>query len=772
MSDVIGRGLLKVVSMNASRLLVLIAVLVAALAQTGWAAEANVPPINEAQSEAALQLSVNRAALLEGKDEQTRVGAASLLLFGNSDEARAEILQALRNETHPQARAAVCRALTQAREDMRPVPNKQEFIEPLMDVLRTESDPGRAELAAQAMLMFSYDDIQKDIESLLTDPMASTTAHVNAVRVLMYEPDDRAIFKLLSLLGSSDSSLAGESRKALTLLGLEVPEDPNGIRELTAELQRRGPEAFLRNPLIMRNWLVSRETRIVELRANVTSWEQRYVAALRQLYAFQADEKAKGDFLAQQLGSPESAVKLWALEQLETLQKGTGTIRPSEQLESTLLGLVSNRDRQVRLRTASLLAVMWQLDSAQTLLDQLRVEEDADVRQQLFTTLGKVCQNASVPTSTVKVSNEIRKETLDLALTFLDQPDPARVRSGADVIRRLLEQNGLESEDVDRYLKALSERYQQVDPAANHSLRGDLLAAMAQLCAKSGWPTEVAGLYRPVFEEALSDQTDNVRQAAVDGLINIDKAAALRRLRVGFVDDPNPSIRNKIIVLAGDVGGSEDLEWLAHKIGQPDGGDAAWQAMLKVFPRVRPEVIDRWAAEFDAPNSEHELTAQQKTAFFLVVEQNARTVNDSERLRRAQIRLFALYAGSNDLTKASEYMDSLFATVSGSGDGADIGAQLLEMCLKAVPPHLDLASEVVAKYLSRNDLSPDNPVAVSLDHYLTEPPEGGDPNSLLARLHEIDVTQSEKRDEWRSLLGQWESFARARSASQTGTVSN
>ena len=759
--------------MSAPRFLVLIAILVALLAPVERASGASVPTAEETQaSEAEGQLDVNRAALRDVKDEQTRVRAASLLLFDTSPEARAVVLESLRSETHPQARTAVCRALMLAREDRKPIPNKQEFIGPLMDVLRTETDPARAELAAQAMLMFTYDDIQKDIESLFTDPMTSRTAQVNAIRALMYEPDDRAVFKLFSLLESPNADLADESRKALTLLGLEVPEDPNGISALIGELQRRGPEAFLRNPLIMRNWLVSRENRIVELRATVTAWESRYEAALKQLYAFQATEKAKGDFLSQQLSSPEPTVKLWALEQLDVLQKGTGKLKPSEQLESILLGLISNRDRRVRLRTASLLSNMLELNSAQSLLDQLRVEEDPEVRQQLFTTLARVCQSASVPTSTVKVPAEIRKATLELALTFLGRSDPARVRSGADVIRRLLEQNGLEAEEVGRYLRSLPQRYAQVDPSANGALRADLLGAMAMLCAKSGWPDEVASLYGPVFDQALGDGVDAVRQAAVDGLINIDKPTALRRLRGEFVDDPNPTIRSKIIALAGEVGGGEDLQWLARKLGPTGEGETAWQATLKVFSRTGPEVIDKWAAEFETPGGQYELSVQQKMAFYLVVEQNARASNNAERLRRAQIRLFSLYADVGDQTKAGEYMGSLFAATGGGNARAALGDELLGICLGATPPHLDLAGEVVNQYLQANPLTPDDPIMTTLGQYLTEPPEGGDPNSLLARLHEITVTETTRRDQWRHLLGQWESFARARGSDPAGTVSN
>ena len=117
-------------------------------------------------------------------------------------------------------------------------------------------------------------------------------------------------------------------------------------------------------------------------------------------------------------------------------------------------------------------------------------------------------------------------------------------------------------------------------------------------------------------------------------------------------------------------------------------------------------------------------------------------------------------------------MDSLFAAGGDSVDDGVVGNSLLIVCLEAIPPYLDLAGAVVSKYLSLNDLSPNDPIATSLDKYLTEPPNGGDPNSLLAKLHQIDVSETEKRQEWHRLLGQWESFARARESEGDGTVSN
>lgn len=145
---------------------------------------------------------------------------------------------------------------------------------------------------------------------------------------------------------------------------------------------------------------------------------------------------------------------------------------------------------------------------------------------------------------------------MDLAVRFLNMPDADKTRSGADVLWRLLEQDGLEPSEIDGYLKALANRYGQVAPEANHGLRAELLGAMARLCAeRSKCRVQAAKLFGPVFEPALGDGLEAVRQAALDGLANIDKAVAMRRARSGLLDDSAAAIRLKVIDLAGEVGG-------------------------------------------------------------------------------------------------------------------------------------------------------------------------------------------------------------------------
>ena len=760
--------------MNAPRRCILLLVLITGLVGSVTAQEAASPaPTPEASAEVDKQIRIYKSTLLEGKDEQTRLDAATLLLFNGNGEARKELLDVLRDEGHPEARAAVCKALMIAHEDRKPVAHKEEFIEPLIGVLSTESDPYRVEIAAQAFLMFSYDDVQKQLENLADDASAPKMVRLNAVRALKYQPDDRAIFKLVSLLTNPEEELAAESRKALELLGIDVPTDPNGLQAMTEGLRQRGPEAYLENPMIMRNWLVSRENRIRELTTSVSAWEQKYLATLGSLYDVQPDETARGGFLLRQLNAPEPSVKLWALGKLEELRKGTSKGKLSQEIEKAVLGLISYRDRRVRLKTAGLLTLMWELDSTKQLLDQLKVEDDSEVRLALFGALGNACYYASLPTSSVKVSDGIRKQTLELAVTFLNEPAPERTRSGADVIRKLLEQDGLQPADIDKYLAALAERYQQVSPSVNHGLRGELLGAMATLCSqRSVIRAQAAKLYGPVFEKALGDSVESVRQAAVEGLANIDKLAALRRLRADFVNDSSAAIRARLVDLAGEVGGHEDLDWLAKKVGVAGEGEPAWQAMLKIFRRSNTDIMGNWMTQFESRAAPNQLSPERMISFLAMVEQKAQGENKPAKLREARTKLFALYAAAGDQSRATEYMNLVLSTAgNGQGRGAVVKS-LLEASLQAGALGPDLAGTLIANHLAEKDLEPDSPLAKSIDACLKSPPAGVDPGALLGRLRQIKLADPEKRPQWRKLLTEWEAFADAKKAAPAEKVSN
>ena len=118
----------------------------------------------------------------------------------------------------------------------------------------------------------------------------------------------------------------------------------------------------------------------------------------------------------------------------------------------------------------------------------------------------------------------IREQTLEWAANFLSDDDIKKAQTGAQVMKKLLKRDGLNPDELDRYLSLIVERYEKQKSIPNGTLRGELISSMSGLCAQDSICKEKAGvLYGPIFKEALRDDNDFVRETAVDGLIYIDK---------------------------------------------------------------------------------------------------------------------------------------------------------------------------------------------------------------------------------------------------------
>lgn len=754
--------------MTGPRSPILATVLFLACAFPAWAqtvptsAETQVVPNTEVNQE----LALIKDHLFNNKDAATRMSAATVLLFKDDPAARELVLEALKQAENPAAKTAVCKALDRSRRDPRPLKNKEEFLQPLLGILATEADASVSQSAAEATLMFSYDQAQPGLEKIAGDKQSPVAIRSNVVYALQLHPDKRAVLKLIDLLGDTDSEVARTAGEALTSLGITFPDDPEGRRRAISDLEQQGPEAYLRKRL------VRSETDIRTLRAGMLLWQNYYFSALVDWYTSLSDEAARNSFLADRLRAQEPEIKLWALDRLEEIKKGTGKPKLSEDLEKTLLSLVSSKNRQVRLKTARVLALMWELNSAQRVLQQLQVEEDADVRHELFIALGGACYYASLDTSPFKVSDEVRKDTLEWAVRFLSEQRVERVRSGADVIRKLLGQNGLKTEEVSRYLDALAQRYQQATSEANQAVRGELLSAMAGLCTqRSVCRVQATKLYSPLFEQAITDGAEAVRQGAVDGFINIDSAAALKKFRKSLVDDPSTLIRAKLINVAGEVGVAEDLDWLSRKLGTPGEGEAVWQAVLKVFRRCGIDVMATWIGPFSAPPLQERLTLEQRISYFILVEQRAQSESRADLLAEARKQLAQLYTASANFKQASDYLKLIEETAGNQQERERVLSDRLNVCLRW--PNLEIVGEIIGGYLLASDMSDDNPIAKSIDGYLKELPLGADPNALLEKLSRIKVKEPEARPGWRGLLLRWSKpVARARKGGQTEEISN
>ena len=692
------------------------------------------------------QLEINRTALLEGPGEQIRVKAAAVMLLSEEPLARKILLETLSRPENSDARQAICEALSQSRAVRMAVRQKSDFVQPLLDILATEDFTG-AKLAAEATLIFEYDQISKPLEEMASDSSLPVRARLNAMYALRLQPDMRAIFRLIKLLDDSDPQVVAEAERTVRSLGIPVGKDAEARRQIIDELQRKGKDTFLRD------WLIRQEGRMREMETELELWRNLYLGALGKIYDGISDDAARGKFLAAHLVDSKVVVRLWAVEKVSQWRVGTKSKFPVE-LGPVLVSLVSDRSRDVRLKTAKLLSLMGELDSAQRLLEQLKVEKDDEVRTELFVALGGACYYAFLPNSGIKIPPEIRKRTLELATEYLSEQDPKKAQKGAEVMRKLLEQDGLATGEVDRYLSLLVKRYTQQQSKASGTLRGELLRAMAGLCAQSVYRAESIRRFAPLFEEAVNDEADLVREAAVDGLIHIDKTAALKRFRKVLVNDSSVIIRKKLIELAGEVGGHEDLGWLVEKIGATTDSEPAWQAMRKIFnrPGCDAAVLSDWIARFDSQGIKAVLTKEQLISFLEIAERKAISEDKPEMLKDIRERLAGLYRQSGEFEQAAEYLGMLREITGTEEEKERFLGCLLDVYLRW--PNVEAAVRLVSNRLLSKDLEPNDVIVRSIGNYLTDLDDEVDPDALLKALSEIK-TAGESRPMWAEQLRRW-----------------
>jgi len=693
------------------------------------------------------QLELTRDALLDkGSSDQMRVNAAAVMLLSDNLLAREILLDALKQTETDAVRKAVCKALIRAGTVQQTVSGVDDFIGPLLGVLAADNS-ATARLSAEATLIFDYDMISEPLDKLINDSSVPLNARLTAMYALELHPDVRAAITLLRLVDNPQKELAVKAEETLLTLGISSGADAKARRQTIRDLVSGGQTAFLKKRLIRK------EAQIRTARAELTVWQDRYLLALGEVYTAISDDAERAKFLAGYLSSPEAVVRLWALDKIRQDRVGT---RPNPKLPAevgpVLVNLVSDQDRNIRLKTAGVLSFMTEVDSAQQLLVQLEAEQDDQVKFELFSALGRACYIAFLPNSTMKIAPEIRKQTLEWSLKYLFGETAAKVQKGAEVIRMLLEQDGLTDAEANRYLDMLAKRYGDPKNDSDGALRGELLIAMSGLCApQSVHRTQSRRLFTALFEAALTDKTDLVREAAVDGLINIDKADALRQLRKEFVNDSSAIIRKKLIGLAAEVGGNEDLPWLAGKIGMNSESEPAWQAMLKIFGGADATVLGDWVGTFVAENGGIQASDSQRITFLEIAERKAVAENKPTMLKNVREKVAQLYMKTAQFDRAADYLGRLYESAATLDAKRAILPDLLHAYLRL--SKVDLAAKLVENCLLRQDLDPNDAVVRSLDDYLTKPPAGADPNVLFDALTKIKTPEA--RPLWRDRLREW-----------------
>lgn len=542
---------------------------------------------NGFEEHSARQLRIYKDALFHGASEQIRADTAVALLVRGDAASKAVLLEALLSKENVPARQAVCRGLIQSVGLGDIISSRKEFMDPLIGMLIDERDLD-AKLAAEALLVFEYRKIRSKLTKLVRSSELDRVIRLNIVYALKLRPDPEAISDIIKLLDDDDEEIAKAAETVLQdAFGIPVGTEKQVWRQILKELQRKSPSE------IRKDRLMQQEIKVRRLQAEHDAWRSMYLDALDREYEG-SDEVGKGVFLMNKLSSEYSAVKLWALDQVSHRSKGT--VLP-EAFGEKLISLISDDDVDVRLETARVLSKMSELNPAEKLFEQFKKEESAQVRLGIFEALGEACYYAFSPGSNITLSPEIKNDTLELAGEYINSETAEEAIKGAEVIRKLLELNGLEKVRAEKYLKLVVKRYDQTREDEG-GLRGDLLNVMARLCGKgSYYRDKAAKLFARAFLEGLeSTENDSVREAGVIGLINVDKVKAFREFKKRSLEfDNSQNIRKYAIQLVGEMGKPDELEWLLEKISLNGDGELAWEAIREILRRQNTSVVLEWS---------------------------------------------------------------------------------------------------------------------------------------------------------------------------------
>ena len=689
------------------------------------------------------QLEINKNALLEGKDETIRIGAAFLILSDSSPAARQFLIDTLKSDKNKPARITICKAISRFRTQKSEIPNKQVLIGPLTSIISTSEDTSEMRQAAEALMIFGYNEISPQIEKLASDSSVAIKARLNAVYVLQIQPDMRATIMLIRLIDDPDKKVSAEAEKALQSIGIPLAQDRSTRNEMIKELEGKGKDKFLQD------WLIRQEIEHKKLEDKVITWRDKYLAALDKLYGQVTDDAEKGKFLSAYLADSEPQVRLWAVDKVNKWWVGTGAkLTIWADVKEALTKLIPDTDRDVRLKTAQLLSLIGESGWTTPLVEQYKKEQDAEVKLAFFDALGWSAYYSSLPNATVKVSPEQRREILLWAEQYIQDSDSKKVIKGIDCFKKLLEQDGLDVQEVEFYFTFLRDNFN--DKADNEAIGSQILSAMAKLTASSVYKDKAIPIFRPLFEQAVKNPSDSIRLSAVEGLINIDKVSALKLLRADFTSDKNPVIREKIIELADAVGTKDDLNWLAEKLASASENKPAWQAMLKIFKRSDSAVVYEWIGKLDSRNADDRLSSEQMLLLLETAEAKVTQEKNTKILTDIQFRLSKTYSANGNFERAAKYIGNLLQSETTEAGKDARCAELLIVYLKW--PNMELASQLLANKLLEKDLGEDSPLTVSIDNFLSSMPNGSDPNSVLGPLRKIQATDKPK---WNAQLQKW-----------------
>lgn len=667
------------------------------------------------------QLRLYSEALYQGSSEDVRVDAAIGLLLRQDSEGREVLLRALRASDNPSARAAVCRALIRTRGLGASVIPADFFVQPLIEVLVGADEP-TSRLAAEALLIYRFSDIEGPLTAVVKDSQQDIKVRLKGIYALQVRTEPQAFRLLIQLLDDPNPEIQQAAEHSLQeSFGIPVGTGRQVWSAILEQLRQKSPED------IRRERLLRQEMRLREIQEERDRWQRLYLAALDNEFEAQTPE-VRGKYLLERLNSDLTPIRLWALQKINRLNGNVDSA-----LRERLLALLGDPDREVRYQTARVLTTMSALNPAEKLLEQYKKETDSRVSLAIFEALGEACYFALSPGSNITLPESMPGEVLELAAGYLKSDQPATAKTGAEVLRKLLERVEIDSFQATVYLNALIERYHQETAAGRGgTLRGDLLMIMARLASRGVQKDTAGHLFHQVFVEALGDKNNpEVRLAGATGLIGIDKNEAFRIFKEqNLIQDANPGIRQIVFDLAGQVGNKDDLEWLSTLLGGNGASEGSWQAFRTILQRQTADVCVAWAQRI----TEQGIPPERARQLWEIAEQKAQTESAAGLLEEIWSNLLALAGKSKDYAQMVEIGRRIKSSNPRPEYLDKINPEIFRAGLFSHQPAVWGA--VLEQVLSKGDVGSESPIVSILGEYLRSSEKEENKKALLENIKE------------------------------------
>jgi len=290
------------------------------------------------------------------------------------------------------------------------------------------------------------------------------------------------------------------------------------------------------------------------------------------------------------------------------------------------------------------------------------------------------------------------------------------------VIRSLLLQNGLEKFQVKPYFEFIAESYRKTQDEQERSL---LLEEMQRLCGNDSYYRDIAcDLFKPIFLDAVDSSNELIAAPAVSGILRVDQAGSFELLKnKGFTNHLNSKIRGELISVAGQIGTTKDIEWLAILAGSADTEEErqrAMDAMMNIFQYCKTDILISWGQKlYDQAKFKNDaLLAAKARGLFEAAEKKADTEQDANTLTSLRHILADCYADASLYAQAAKYYGILLQAAVDVNEKENLTARLLDVNIR--DGQTDAAKQLLTNILLSGDIGADNKMCQVLDKYFSE----------------------------------------------------